>query len=82
MSLFSPTLLPATWHIIFCRKLAGFDAIGPILLGLSKPVHILQLGSQVRSIFNMVLIAVVDAQMKCKNKNGAETITFRQVEKA
>ncbi len=52
------------------QELGGFDAIGPILLGLSKPVHILQLGSQVRSIFNMVLIAVVDAQMKCKNKKA------------
>ena len=36
-----------------------------ILLGLKKPVHVLQLGSSIRSIFNMVLIAVVDAQMKC-----------------
>ena len=40
------------------------DAIGPILLGLKKPVHILQLGSSVRSIVNMALIAVVDAQIK------------------
>jgi len=31
---------------------------------LKKPVHVLQLGSSIRSIFNMVLIAVVDAQMK------------------
>ena len=46
------------------QEVGGFDAIGPILLGLSKPVHILQLGSQVRSIFNMVLIAVIDAQIK------------------
>ena len=54
------------------QEVGGFDAIGPVLLGLSKPVHILQLGSQVRSIFNMVLIAVVDAQMKCENKTGTE----------
>jgi malate dehydrogenase (oxaloacetate-decarboxylating)(NADP+) len=46
------------------QEVGGFDAIGPILVGLSKPVHILQLGSHVRSIYNMVLIAVVDAQMK------------------
>ncbi len=52
------------------QEVGGFDAIGPVLLGLSKPVHILQLGSQVRSIFNMVLIAVVDAQMKCENKSS------------
>ncbi|MEO9022919.1 MAG: NADP-dependent malic enzyme [Ginsengibacter sp.] len=47
------------------QEIGGAEAIGPILLGLNKPVHILQLGSQVRSIYNMVLIAVLDAQIKC-----------------
>ncbi len=46
------------------QEVAGSDSIGPVLLGLKKPVHVLQLGSSTRSIFNMVLIAVVDAQMK------------------
>jgi malate dehydrogenase (oxaloacetate-decarboxylating)(NADP+) len=46
------------------QEVGGFDSIGPILLGLKKPVHVLQLGSSVRSILNMVLIAVVDAQSK------------------
>ena len=50
------------------QDVGGADAIGPVLLGLKKPVHILQLGSHVRSIYNMVLIAVVDAQLKCKRK--------------
>jgi malate dehydrogenase (oxaloacetate-decarboxylating)(NADP+) len=64
------------------QEVGGFDAIGPILLGLSKPVHILQLGSQVRSIFNMVLIAVVDAQMKCnKNMKTDELVTERRWKK-
>jgi len=40
-------------------------------LGLKKPVHILQLGSSVRSIINMALIAVVDAQ---KSKVPTEEI--------
>ena len=48
------------------QEVAGTDSIGPILLGLNKPVHVLQLGSSIRAIFNMVLIAVVDAQTKCK----------------
>jgi malate dehydrogenase (oxaloacetate-decarboxylating)(NADP+) len=48
------------------KELETADAIGPILLGLNKPVHILQLGSSVRSILNMALVAVVDAQIKCK----------------
>jgi malate dehydrogenase (oxaloacetate-decarboxylating)(NADP+) len=46
------------------QSLDAAEAIGPILLGLKKPVHILQLGSSVREIINMVTIAVIDAQAK------------------
>ena len=60
------------------QEVGGADAIGPILLGLDKPVHILQLGSQVRSIFNMVLIAVIDAQIKCTNKKEKEELASRR----
>jgi malate dehydrogenase (oxaloacetate-decarboxylating)(NADP+) len=60
------------------QEVGGADAIGPILLGLDKPVHILQLGSQVRSIFNMVLIAVIDAQIKCANRKEIEKLPLRQ----
>ncbi|HRC32162.1 MAG TPA: NADP-dependent malic enzyme [Bacteroidia bacterium] len=45
-------------------ELAGYEAIGPILLGMKKPVHVLQLGSSIREIVNMVTIAVVDAQSR------------------
>jgi len=48
------------------KELGAADAIGPILLGLKKPVHVLQLGSSVRNIYNMALVAIIDAQMKCK----------------
>ena len=48
------------------KEIGNFEAIGPLLLGLKKPVHILQLGSTVRSIINMAMIAVVDAQLKSK----------------
>ena len=57
-----------TYNIL--QEVVGYETIGPILLGLNKPVHILQLGSHVRSIYNMILIAVVDAQMKCKRKKA------------
>ncbi len=60
------------------QEIGGSEAIGPVLLGLSKPVHILQLGSQVRSIYNMVLIAVVDAQMKCTNNKENEILPPRR----
>ncbi|MBS1927322.1 MAG: NADP-dependent malic enzyme [Chitinophagaceae bacterium] len=55
------------------QEVGGSDSIGPILLGLNKPVHVLQLGSSVRSIYNMVVIAVVDAQAKSKT-NASEEI--------
>src|SRR5574343_592936 len=54
------------------KELGGADAIGPILLGLKKPVHVLQLGSSVRNIINMALVAVVDAQMKSREDTAEE----------
>ena len=54
------------------KEVGGADAIGPILLGLKKPVHVLQLGSSVRSIINMANIAVVDAQIKCRLDTNEE----------
>ncbi|MDP4286133.1 MAG: NADP-dependent malic enzyme [Bacteroidota bacterium] len=50
------------------QEVSGYEAIGPVLLGIRKPVHILQLGSQIRSIYNMVLISVMDAQIKCEQE--------------
>lgn len=51
------------YHLM--QEVGGAEAVGPILLGLRKPVHVLQLGSSVRQIVNMIAIAVVDAQAKC-----------------
>jgi malate dehydrogenase (oxaloacetate-decarboxylating)(NADP+) len=56
------------------KELGTADAVGPILLGLKKPVHILQLGSSIRSIVNMAAIAVVDAQLKSKANNSEEIV--------
>lgn len=44
------------------KEVADIEKIGPILLGLKKPVHLLQLGSSTREIVNMIAIAVVEAQ--------------------
>ena len=46
------------------QELGGAEAVGPILLGLNKPVHIVQLGSSVREIVNMITLAVLDVQGK------------------
>jgi len=62
-----PNLTAGNVSYNLLKEVGGADAIGPILLGLKKPVHILQLGSSVRSIVNMANIAVVDAQMKGRN---------------
>jgi len=64
-TLIFPNLAAGNIAYNLLQEVAGFDAIGPILLGMKKPVHILQLGSTVRQIVNMVNIAVVDAQEKC-----------------
>jgi malate dehydrogenase (oxaloacetate-decarboxylating)(NADP+) len=46
------------------QEMGGSEAIGPVLMGLKKPVHVLQLGSSVREIVNMIVISVLDAQNK------------------
>ncbi|HLP94580.1 MAG TPA: NADP-dependent malic enzyme [Saprospiraceae bacterium] len=48
------------------KEIAAIEKIGPILLGLKKPVHLVQLGSSTRELMNMIAIAVVDAQMNDK----------------
>ncbi|MCX6318576.1 MAG: NADP-dependent malic enzyme [Bacteroidetes bacterium] len=65
-TLIFPNLASGNIAYNLMKELETADAIGPILLGLHKPVHVLQLGSSVRSIINMALVAVVDAQMKSK----------------
>lgn len=46
------------------QEMTEGDAIGPVLVGLRKSIHVLQMGSSVREIINMVKVAVVDAQNK------------------
>ncbi|MEO5892853.1 MAG: phosphate acyltransferase, partial [Ferruginibacter sp.] len=71
-TLIFPNLAAGNIAYNLLQEVGGADSIGPVLLGLKKPVHVLQLGSSIRSIFNMVLIAVVDAQMKCEANTKAE----------
>jgi malate dehydrogenase (oxaloacetate-decarboxylating)(NADP+) len=63
-TLIFPNLASGNIAYNLLKELDTADAIGPILLGLKKPVHVLQLGSSVRSIINMSMVAVVDAQIK------------------
>jgi malate dehydrogenase (oxaloacetate-decarboxylating)(NADP+) len=66
-TLIFPNLAAGNIAYNLLKEVGGADAIGPVLLGLKKPVHVLQLGSSVRSIYNMTLIAIIDAQIKCKS---------------
>ncbi len=51
-------------------RLAGAEAIGPILLGMARSVHVLQRGVDVNDIVNLAAIAVVDAQEKAAGKQN------------
>ncbi len=61
-----PNLDSANITYKLIKELNKVDSIGPIMMGLKKPVHILQLGASVDEIVNMAAIAVVDAQNKEK----------------
>jgi malate dehydrogenase (oxaloacetate-decarboxylating)(NADP+) len=50
----------AAYQLVY--RLAGAEAIGPILMGMRQPVHLLQHGAEVKDVVHMTAIAVVDAQ--------------------
>jgi malate dehydrogenase (oxaloacetate-decarboxylating)(NADP+) len=62
-TLIFPDLASGNMAYKLVHEIGGTEAIGPILMGMKKPVHVLQLGSSVREIVNVVAIAVVDAQV-------------------
>lgn len=87
-TLIFPNLAAGNVAYNLLKELGGADAVGPILLGLKKPVHVLQLGSSVHSIVNMALVAVIDAQSKDKTTSTQEIVDqspwwkhFRRVSK-
>jgi malate dehydrogenase (oxaloacetate-decarboxylating)(NADP+) len=61
-----PNLEAANITYKLLKELYKVDSIGPIMLGMEKPVHIFQLGASVEEMVNMVAVAVVDAQEKEK----------------
>jgi malate dehydrogenase (oxaloacetate-decarboxylating)(NADP+) len=64
-----PNLDTANITYKLLKELNKVDSIGPIMLGMGKPVHIFQLGASVEEMVNMAAIAVIDAQEKEKKKN-------------
>jgi malate dehydrogenase (oxaloacetate-decarboxylating)(NADP+) len=63
-TLIFPNLAAGNIAYKLMQEIAGYEVIGPVLLGMKKSYHILQMGCSVREIVNMVRIAVVDAQFK------------------
>jgi len=63
-TLIFPNLNSGNMAYKLIQEIAEVDSIGPVLVGMKKPVHILQLGCTVREIINMVTLSVVDAQIK------------------
>jgi malate dehydrogenase (oxaloacetate-decarboxylating)(NADP+) len=68
-TLIFPNLASGNIAYKLLMEIGGAEAIGPILLGMKKPVHVLQVGSSIRDIVNMAAIAVVDAQLHEKNEH-------------
>ena len=71
-TLIFPNLDSANITYKMMKELNKSDSIGPIMLGLDKPVHIFQLGASVEEMVNMAAVAVVDAQEKEKKKQGGK----------
>ncbi len=63
-----PNLESANITYKLLKLLEGAESIGPVILGLSKPVHVLQLGCSVDEMVNMAALAAVDAQQREKSK--------------
>ncbi|MFD1186518.1 NADP-dependent malic enzyme [Pontibacter rugosus] len=63
-----PTLASGNIAYKVLQEIGGVEVIGPVLMGMRKPVHILQLGSSIRDIVNIVAIAAVDAQNNNKQR--------------
>jgi malate dehydrogenase (oxaloacetate-decarboxylating)(NADP+) len=60
-------------------RIGGAQVIGPVLLGLSKPVHVLQRGAEVSDIVNMVAVAVVEAQEVPDSRKQAEARLMKRM---
>ena len=65
-TLIFPNLDSANITYKLMKELNNNLSIGPILLGLNQPIHVLQLGASVEEIVNMAAVAVIDAQQKKK----------------
>ncbi len=68
--LICPNLASANIAYKLMGKMGDVEVVGPILTGMAKPVHVLQLNADVNEIFNMALIAVIDKRLQNKTEKS------------
>lgn len=73
-TLIFPNLESANITYKLLKELNKADSIGPIMVGLRKSVHIMQLGASVDEIVNMTAVAVIDAQEREKRKKAKTSV--------
>ena len=71
-----PSLSAANASYKLVNRLGGADKIGPILVGLRRPVHVLESGAEVRDIVNMATVAVVESQALDAGDEGLASRMF------
>ena len=67
-----PELASANTAYKLLNRLGGAEAIGPILVGMGKPIHVLETGAEVVDIVNVAILAVVDAQFQEEEGEGGK----------
>jgi len=80
-----PDLTSANTCYKLLARIGGAEAIGPILMGMSRPVHVLQRGAEVEEIVNIAAIAVVDAQetkARLEREGGGKEGALEEVQPA
>jgi malate dehydrogenase (oxaloacetate-decarboxylating)(NADP+) len=77
-TLIFPNLESANITYKLIKELNRAESIGPIMLGLRRSVHLLQLGASVSEMVNMTAVAVIDAQEREKRRKAKQEVDSRQ----
>lgn len=71
-TLIFPYLTAANIAYKLMQEMGNYEVIGPVINGMAKSVHVLNMGSSVNDIVNMVMISVLDAQCVEEKANGSK----------
>ena len=73
-----PNLTAANAAYKLLDRLGGAEVIGPILLGMARPIHVLQRGSTVQDVLNLATIAAVEAQARTVQNSSSPQLKVRE----